>query len=231
VRLPILSYTEAALEAHRRPCAEFPNDNPSLHRGAVWFCAELRGEATFEAPAAPATTAEPATDPAPPVLEANDASDDIEIVEDLGFDGDIEDESVPPPSCEVTTEAPEGPASTASSPADDPFLTLVRVLEGVAASAGADPLALTALRTVLGQLRIDADASDDQQRMRREALAWQGILRGESEDYSACGNAMLDEWCAALLAQVLGAPARADGLKRDLRRHGVAAFGLVDQAA
>jgi hypothetical protein len=180
--------------------------------------------------------AEPVTDPAPP----EDTNDDIEIVEDLAFDGDIEDESVPPPSYEAPVEAvaPSADAEAdadaeppASALADDPFLTLVHVLEGVAASAGADPLALTALRAVLGQVRIDAGASDDHQRMRREALAWQGILRGESEDYSACGNAMLDEWCATLLAHVLAAPARADGLKRDLRRHGVAAFGLVEQAA
>jgi hypothetical protein len=42
---------------------------------------------------------------------------------------------------------------------------------------------------------------------------------------------MLDEWCAALIAGVLGQNVRADGLKRELRRRGVAAFGLVEQAA
>ena len=67
--------------------------------------------------------------------------------------------------------------------------------------------------------------------LRAQALAWQGILRGESEDFGACGGAMLDEWCAALIAGVLGQSVRADGLKRELRRRGVAAFGLVEQAA
>ena len=64
-----------------------------------------------------------------------------------------------------------------------------------------------------------------------QALAWQGILRGESEDFAACGGGMLDEWTASLVAQRLGNAQRADGLKRELRRRGVAAFGLVDQAA
>jgi hypothetical protein len=41
---------------------------------------------------------------------------------------------------------------------------------------------------------------------------------------------MLDEWAADLLARLLGAPARATGLRRDLRSRGVAAFGLVEAA-
>jgi hypothetical protein len=262
-------------------CAEFPNDNPSLHRGAIWFCAELGAAPVFEGPAQTVAereveavaepiceaisepisepiaeavaeavaepvvervvervvepvvepvaepiaepVAEPATDPAPVVVDADDETDDIEIVEDLAFD-DAVDESIPPPP--LAAAEPEEPAAPG-----DPYLTLVRVLEDVATSAGAGDAALTTLRTLLGQLRIETGASPDHQRLRAQALAWQGILRGESEDFSACGPAMLDEWSAALVALAVGQPARAETLKRELRRRGVAAFGLVDQAA
>jgi hypothetical protein len=60
-------------------------------------------------------------------------------------------------------------------------------------------------------------------------LAWQGILRGESEDFGALGP--LDEWAADVVARVVGNPARADGIRRELRRRGVAAFGVVADAA
>jgi hypothetical protein len=42
---------------------------------------------------------------------------------------------------------------------------------------------------------------------------------------------MLDEWCAGLLAKIMGSPSRVEGLRRDLRGRGVAAFGLVADAA
>ena len=67
-----------------------------------------------------------------------------------------------------------------------------------------------------------------------KVVAWQGILRGESEDFSLPdGGALepLDEWAADVLARVLGSPARADAVRRDVRRRGIAAFGLVSEAA
>jgi hypothetical protein len=245
---------EPAVDFRALACAEFPNDNPGLHRGAIWFCAEPVAAPVFvgpeietrcvEEPVVPtcaeeepvvAAIVEPPTDPAPPVLEANDESDDIEIVEDLEFDA-IDEAAVA--ECEAVAEADadadaDADAEPESEPprTDDPFLTLVRVLEEVALAAGAGDAAMTVLRTLLGQLRVDAGAPADHARIRGEALAWQGILRGESDDFAACGGGMLDEWSAALIATVLGNPARAETLKRELRRRGVAAFGLVDQAA
>ena len=60
--------------------------------------------------------------------------------------------------------------------------------------------------------------------------AWRSILLGTSDDFGACGAAMLDEWAADLVARLLGAPSRATALRRDLRSRGVAAFGLVEAA-
>ena len=53
--------------------------------------------------------------------------------------------------------------------------------------------------------------------------AWRAILRGQSDDFSACPS-MLDEWTSTLLARLLGAePPR---MRQELRSRGVAAFGL-----
>jgi hypothetical protein len=60
--------------------------------------------------------------------------------------------------------------------------------------------------------------------------AWRAILRGTSDDFAACGAAMLDEWAADLLSRLLKEPARASTLRHELRSRGVVAFGLVAAA-
>jgi len=208
-----------------------------MHRGAIWYCADVTGAAVCERPELPVppvvlAVTEPPTDPAPPVIDADDETDDIEIVETLAVDDAI-DESPEPPEVPVPEVAHVAhvPESVAPPPTDDPFAMLVAVLEDVARVAGADDSMLATLACLLGRTRLDASAPETHGTLRAQALAWQGILRGESEDFGACGGAMLDEWCAALIAGVLGQNIRADGLKRELRRRGVAAFGLVEQAA
>jgi hypothetical protein len=62
-------------------------------------------------------------------------------------------------------------------------------------------------------------------------VAWRAILRSESEDFGACGALALDEWAADLIARLLGSASRAASMKRQLRDHGVAAFGLALHAA
>ncbi len=61
--------------------------------------------------------------------------------------------------------------------------------------------------------------------------AWRAILRNESEDFGPCGALSLDEWAADAIARILGSASRAAILKRHLRDHGVAAFGLALRAA
>jgi len=203
-------------------CAEFPNDNPSLYREPVEVGLEAvipTATATATATATPTPTATPTatptpTDPVPPVLEAEDETDDIEIVEDLVIEGAIE----------------EAPSSPPPAP-DDAFDALVAVLEEVARGAGAADPAMQTLRVLLGRERIAADAPAEHTSIRTAAAAWQAILRGESEDFSACGASTLDEWSSMLVAAALGEPARADILRRELRRRGVAAFGLIVEAA
>jgi hypothetical protein len=163
------------------------------------------------------------------VLEADDEGDDIEIVDHLPIDDAI-DESPDLPETSVA----EGPPDEPRNEAPDPFATFVLVVDAVARTAGAGVEAMTLLGAILGRARLDASAGEADRSLRAQALAWQAILRGESEDFAACGGGMLDDWTAALVAHVLaasGSAHRADALKRELRRHGVAAFGLVEQAA
>jgi len=65
----------------------------------------------------------------------------------------------------------------------------------------------------------------------RVVAEWRRVLAGEGGDFSKCGSRTFDEWSADFLARLLGAPARLDWLKRELRQRGVAAFGLVENAA
>jgi hypothetical protein len=134
----------------------------------------------------------------------------------------------------------------------DPFATLVRVLEDVVRASGGNDEVVAGMRTLLGEGRLQAtrlsepsvDALVAGMQLERtprgikrtasftdSVLGWQGILRGESEDFGACGATALDEWAANVVARVLGNPMPANGLRRELRRRGVAAFGLVADAA
>ncbi|MEZ4258670.1 MAG: hypothetical protein R3B36_06355 [Polyangiaceae bacterium] len=143
-------------------------------------------------------------------------------------------------------EAPAARDSEAPPAGADPFSVLVCALADVAIAHGAHEIA-ELLPRLLGEGSLDAPLSDAA-RATLEASgvleggavapsvvtiagAWRAILRGESEDYGACGAAMLDEWASELLGRVLGERARANDLRRELRARGVAAFGLIEASA
>ncbi|GEM_PF-1365491 len=137
--------------------------------------------------------------------------------------------------------------SSALPPApDDPFTVLVCTLADVAIQAGA-PRVAAILPGLLFDGRLpeplDADLAEAlrqagllegngvAQSFVATASAWRAILRGTSDDFGACGAAMLDEWASDLLARLVGAPASAPTFRQELRTRGVAAFGLVEVAA
>lgn len=150
--------------------------------------------------------------------------EEIEIPSVISVEGAIEPETILPP-------AP-----------DDPFLVLVSALSDVAVGCGSPAVAsmmpAVLLETTLPGVEpeILAHLVDGGMASADGALspkfigtmrAWHAILSGTSEDFDACGGAMLDEWCASLLARLLGTPARTDALRKELRARGVAAFGLA----
>ena len=147
--------------------------------------------------------------------------------------------SPPPPPAAVETATSLPPAS------DDPFTVLVSTLADVAIGAGS-PYVASLLPALLLEGRLDHAMAADAAGALAEAnvargtevtatfigqtRAWRALLAGTSDDFAACGNAMLDEWAAELLARLLGAPSKATALRRELRSRGVAAFGLVEAA-
>jgi hypothetical protein len=169
----------------------------------------------------------------------------IEIVDELSFDDAVDDGLV----------AAEPARSTEEPGASDPFTRLVSSLEEVVRGLGAGDEGIACLAALFGQTRLDgfnpgeraaealvaagvvargARGFSRSQTFTATVLAWQGILRGESEDFSLPdGGALepLDEWAADLLARIVGLPGREEGIRRDLRRRGIAAFGLVAEAA
>lgn len=160
---------------------------------------------------------------------------------------DEDDAAVDEPATPVFDEevvASEVPCETTSLPPapDDPFTMLVCTLADVAISAGSPHIA-----SLLPGLLFDGRVSEPIDGATADALraaglwdgndvspafvavtaAWRAILRGTSDDFDACGAAMLDEWAADLLARLLEAPSRAPSLRQELRSRGVAAFGLA----
>jgi hypothetical protein len=147
---------------------------------------------------------------------------------------------------EVVAEAVSAAPATTLPPApDDPFTMLLTTLTDVALACDAAHAA-----AMLPSLLVDGVLSHAPPPEVAAALAsggvarggaatpefvatthaWRDILRGTSEDFGACGAMMLDEWCADLLARLLGAPDRSSTLRRELRARGVAAFGLANAA-
>jgi hypothetical protein len=198
------------VEYAKTHCSEFPNDNPDLHDGSSWYAADEAWYAADEDPA---------------------GVDAIEILDELVFDTAPEDEpALPSPS--------------------DPFHTLVAAMESAAIASGATSDSIVLLRAMLGATRMDvveptaaldgllgaglllesANGIVRSDRFTREVLAWQDILREKSDDFAACGEAMLDEWASNVVARVLGGACRPDAVRRELRKRGVAAFGLLAAA-
>jgi hypothetical protein len=69
------------------------------------------------------------------------------------------------------------------------------------------------------------------QKFRDLCTAWSAVLQGSSQDFAACGTTTLDRFGADLLAALLAVPAtRADELRRQLRKAGIAAFGVLHAA-
>ncbi len=160
----------------------------------------------------------------------------IDIVDDDYFSGAFDD-------------AIDEPASPAGG---DIFAMFASLLERAAHSMGADEADPPLVRALLGLERaastvppepvVDALQAGDivqrdargmarTERFSRQVQGWRGILRGESDDFSQCGAATLDEWASDLLARSLGNAGRAPAIRRELRKLGIAAFGLVTKAA
>lgn len=238
----------------RRAASEFPNDNPELHDGIVWSCPEpcarplptLRLRATEGA--LPKVLG-PAWETEAPgeLLDACDESAVTEVASPSPKPGvhKVERSAVRETGStvhemRVATEERSAPAAP-----EGPFERFVATVARVALNRGATraAAAVTALLMSgrlardgidpglldeLGRRRILGSASQVTPEFAAATSAWRAVLEGTGGDLSGCGSATLDGWAAELLAAVMNAPRGDAGeLKRELRRSGVAAFGLL----
>lgn len=201
---------------YRPGAAEFPHDNPLVDRLALWV-----GSALCELEAA---------------ARAAPASDDPETMPETAN---------PSPSAHELAPL----ADATGEPAEDDRLALfVRTINEVALAHGA-PFAAAHIESLFkfgvpAALELGAsaraallegnilEATDDGMHattwFTNASTAWQTILRGEPGDLSACGENTLDNWTADLIARLLANPSMAPIIRRDLRRRGIAAFGMLD---
>jgi hypothetical protein len=215
---------------HPSLASEFPHDNVEISHGAIWICPELTGPATalFE-PYAPV--------PAEPFLLFFDEGDDACIDAPLALELENGRISVEVHEPELARD-PEAPAFSCFEAA----LIAALMAQGASRSAALVPRLLR-----LEQLPADALGKDVQltlqsrgyldgharysQKYRDLCGAWSAVLRGSSQDFAACGTTTLDRFGAELLAALLAVPAtRADELRRELRKAGIAAFGVLQAA-
>lgn len=97
-------------------------------------------------------------------------------------------------------------------------------------SVPADGFSKNVLLTLQSRGYLDGHARYSQ-KFRELCGAWSAVLSGASSDFAACGTTTLDRFGAELLAALLAVPAtRADELRRELRRAGIAAFGVLEAA-
>lgn len=212
--------------------SEFPNDNVDISSGTRWLSERLVGAVTAELP----LEEEPKSAVHAPVpserfvlcLEEEETYFDEPLELRLTADG---------PVVVVEREAPPALRHFQSA--------LVQALMTRGASRAAalvpsllelQPLTAESLSPELSSSLVRGRVLDENlrysNRFRSLCGAWSAVLSGTSDDFSACGATTLDGFGAELLATLLIVPAtRADELRRELRKAGIAAFGVLEAAA
>ncbi len=150
-------------------------------------------------------------------------------------------------AAEYVSAAPPAPPACA----EDAFQLFVRTLVEVSLAAGAPARVVALLPAMLGAARLDVQAleaptldalvaasllarTETGAITRSESLvataqAWRGTLLGEGTVLSV--SSTLDEWSAHIVATLAAVPERKEALRRELRTRGIAAFGMIVDAA
>jgi hypothetical protein len=207
----------------RAGSSEFPHDNPRLDACTMW----LTLEPAELAPAPDHSTELTAREAPTPVAPTEVAPTEVA------------------PSEVAPTEVAPSEVAAPSPPAEaGPYAKLVAAVQDVARAGGAsDVEALSSLLEGVAPASLSAAVRDAlvagailephgvdvalTPAFAATVGAWRAVLRQERADLSACGESTLDTFAADLLAHFLGAPHRRAEIRRDLRRRGVAAFGVA----
>jgi hypothetical protein len=223
-------------------CAEFPCDNPELHQGATWVClTPTAASRPVVRPRARERTVEPT--PSPPRFSKGPVLAPPRPARSPG------PEELRPRPGTGAAPSPPVPSPPPAPSHENAFDAFVAALVEVALARG-NTRAAAIIPTLLTEGRVDridgatpvsdalvaaglVEPSGGGLRATESLLgtlqAWRRVLRGESDDLAACGDATLDEFAAALLAG-FGVSAGPDGLRREVRHRGIAAFGVLTAA-
>jgi hypothetical protein len=218
--------------------SEFPNDNAEISGGAIWICTELTGPATLQvAPYEPV--------PAERFVLLFDDEEvcvdgPVELVVSEGSLSVAAHTQALQTETETETETEQRPAPAFAH--FESALAAALMAQGASRSAALlprllrleslppDGLSKEVLLTLQSRGYLDSGARYSQ-KFRDLCGAWSAVLHGRSQDFGACGTTTLDRFGAELLAALLAVPAtRADELRRELRRAGIAAFGVLQAA-
>jgi hypothetical protein len=101
------------------------------------------------------------------------------------------------------------------------------LLEGVELDVSTLTEDLSARLLAAGVLRSSDDGVRPSEPFASTAAAWRSVLRGATSDFSACGDSTLDGWTADLLKAFGVGQGTTTDVRRELRRRGVAAFGML----
>ena len=223
--------------------SEFPNDNAEISGGAIWVGASLTGPATLQrAPFEPVSAQafvlffedDEAYVDGPVELESSGASLSAAV------------HATTAETHEVVAAHEVEPTSRAETPSAfahfESALAATLMAHGASRSAAllprllrleslpADGLTKDVQLTLQSRGYLDGHTRYSQ-KFRDLCGAWSAVLTGSSQDFAACGTTTLDRFGADLLAALLAVPAtRADELRRQLRKAGIAAFGVLAAA-
>lgn len=213
--------------------SEFPNDNVDISSGARWLSEDLIGAVSADLPPEPEPVSCTVHEPVPSERFVLCFDDDEPFVEgplevQLTVEGPVvvvHQVETPTALRHFESALVQALMARGASRAAALVPQLLRLLPLPAESLA--PEVLSALRT-RGYLDENGRYSD---KFRSLCGAWSAVLSGSSEDLGACGATTLDSFGAQLLAALLTVPAtRADELRRELRKAGIAAFGVLEAA-
>ena len=230
----------------RPGAAEFPHENALINRGALWIGTALCGAETVATATAP--SGEPHAPPPrtkPKTTVSRSAAVPTPALPAVVTSTEPAPEARPLAASRTGHDATDAGNSAAQHGRVEDF---VRTIAEVALAHGAEetaahveslfkfgtpaPLELSDLaRTALCDgniLEATEGGIHATAWFMRTSSAWQKMLRGEAENLAVCGESTLDGWTADLIACLVAKPAMASAIRRDLRRRGIAAFGMLD---
>ncbi len=225
---------------YRPSAAEFPHDNPEVDRGALWVGSALCMIAAPEEEPTEVEVDVPAAVAAAPVVE-------VEVPVAVAASQVAIAVAVSEPAEIVGTGIDRAEEAAQNAPECDPIAAFVQAVTEVALAYGpaetaaqlealfhfgtfdADELSPSAQAALFeGKILEPVDGGvRPTEGFTSTSAAWRSILRGEPGDLSACGESTLDTWTADLVARLVASPDKASTIRRDLRRRGIAAFGML----